>query len=51
MAGDYLFFAELMLTLGAVVGLGLWELARTNRAIRKRKAEENKEKESAKSRS
>ena len=37
MDGNYIFFGELLLTLGVVVGLGLWELRRTNRAIRERR--------------
>ena len=42
MDGNYLFIGELLLTLGAAVGLGLWELRRTNRAIRERREAERR---------
>jgi len=38
MNGTYLFLAELLITLGLVIGLGLFELRRVNKKLREHDA-------------
>ncbi len=45
MDGTYIFVGEILLVLGGAVGLGLWEIRRTNRAIRDRREAERRARE------
>lgn len=42
MDGKYLFLAELLITLGLVFGIGLWQLRQVNKKLREGESETEK---------